>query len=184
MVLRPLPAGARFSAVEVSAEGHVRSIRGRPRSPDPVSARPLQMWTGVQILSARAWRDLPQNGDIIEHAYFAWLERGEIVASVTEHAPWYDVGVTPRDYLEANLAVASGSFRWPGVVPGDSGVIADPEAQIGANSRLTLACIGAHAQVAAASTLHRVVVWPGAQVSGTLEDAIVTGSGQIVRVAG
>lgn len=183
MIVRPLPAGSGFSAVEIDAQDRVRRIRGLPRSASPSSSGlSPRMWTSVQILSARAHRDLPESGDIIEQAYWRWLERGELVASVTEHAPWHDVGVTPRDYLQANLALASGSVRWPGIAPDARGVIADAHAELGTGSRLALSCVGEQAVIANGASLTRVVVWPGAHAGGELEDAVVTTAGRVVAV--
>ena len=74
------------------------------------------------------------DGDIIEHAYLRWLGRGETVASVVDAAPWRDVGVTPRHYLDANLALASGEIVWPGITSKD-GVMSAETARIAATAR-------------------------------------------------
>jgi len=116
MVLRPMPEGSRFSAVEIDGEQRVRRIRGEPARDG--GQRYLRcMFTGVQILSSRAWGDLPEQGDIVEHSYLRWLARGETVAAVVDDSPWLDVGVSLRGYLEANLALASGRITWPGITP-------------------------------------------------------------------
>jgi mannose-1-phosphate guanylyltransferase len=186
MVLRPLPAGATFNAVQVAADGRVLAIGGIAVAPQAAHAERAavapQMFTGVQILSARAWRDLPENGGIIQHSYARWLERGDLVASVTDDAPWMDVGVTHRHYLDANLALASGTLSWPGITPEPGGLFVEPSARIGRDCELGLTAIGAGADVADGTRLTRVVAWPGARVSGNLQDAVVTTAGQIVRV--
>jgi NDP-sugar pyrophosphorylase family protein len=120
LVLRELPAGSSFSPVEVDAEGRVLRIRAEPRA----GATRVRMFTGVQILSARAHRDLPLDGDVFEHAYLPWLARGEYVASVSDDAPWMDVGVALRHYADANVALANAALRWPGITPTRSGIIA------------------------------------------------------------
>lgn len=140
------------------------------------------MFPGVQILSARAHRDLPQNGDVFEHAYIPWLARGEYVASVTDDAPWMDIGVTLGHYLEANLALAGGAIRWPGIAPDARGVIAAPDARMDRGSHLELCTIAAGAEIGPRATLRRVVVWPHARVDEHLENAIVTSAGHVVQL--
>ena len=186
MVLRALPPGASFTAVQVAADGRVvaiGSVASAPQVAQAERARAAQrMFTGVQILSARAWADLPESGDIMRHSYARWLARGELVASVTDAAPWMDVGVTLRHYLDAHLALASGALRWPGITPEPGGLFVDPSARIARDARLELSAVGAHAEVANNASLTRVVVWPCARITTDLHDAIVTTSGQIVRV--
>lgn len=184
MVLRSLPAGATFTAIRTAGDGRVLAIGGKPegaRSDATRSAQPL-MYTGVQILSERAWRDLPERGGIIEQCYWPWLARGELVASVVDDAPWMDVGVTTRHYLDANMALATGALRWPGVVPGPRGVLADDSAQLGAGCELENTVIGAGASVGGGVRVRRAVLWPRAHVAGHLDGVIVTSANRVVRV--
>jgi NDP-sugar pyrophosphorylase family protein len=140
------------------------------------------MWTGVQILEPRAFADLPARGDIFEHAYLPWLARGERIHGVFEHAPWIDVGVTPRHYLDANLAFARGELSWPGLPTPRDGVLAAPSAIIGHGAQLDQVVLGEGAIVEPGAKLTRVVLWPGARATGVLHDAVVTTAGQVVRV--
>ena len=179
MVLRPMPEGARFDPVEVDGEGRVRRIRNAPAATHGTLEQ--RMYTGVQILSERAFRDLPERGDIIEHAYHTWLARGDVVASVTETCPWMDVGVTPHHYLDANLALLEGRVAWPGIVPVDSCLIA-PGARVGSGATLDRVVLGAGAEVSPGAQLARVVAWPEAVVAESLSDAVVTTSGRVVRL--
>jgi mannose-1-phosphate guanylyltransferase len=195
MVLRAQPEGSRFTPVRVAADGRVLGIGTVAGEPTPAGSAP-NMYTGVQILSARAFRDLPENGDVIRHSYAAWLARGEVVSAVIEDAPWLDVGVTLRHYLDANLALARGALSWPGITPESGGVFVAgsgpgalsepprlPRAKIGPRSQLALTAVGAGAEIADEARLTRVVVWPGARAAGVLTDAIVTSSGRVVQVA-
>ena len=172
MVLRPMPAGASFSPVLVDADGRVRAIRGGAEPPAPGLA--ARMYTGVQILHPRAHRDLPDEGDVIEHAYQRWLARGEIVSSVTELAPWHDIGVTLRHYLHTNLALLRGELRWPGVEPDTRGVLIAADAQIASDASLDQVAVGRGARIAPGVSLRRCVVWPGAVADRNLQDAVVT----------
>lgn len=179
MVLREMPRNASFAPVEIDADGRVRRVRGLPETASGAGLRAL-MFTGVQILSARAWRDLPLGGDVVAQAYLPWLARGETVASVIDDGPWLDVGVSLGHYLDANLALATGTIAWPGVAPGPDGVLVDERARVGAGARLVQAVVGAGAVVAPDLVLRRVVVWPGARVERDLSDAIVTSGGRVV----
>jgi len=186
LVLRVLPPGTSFTAVPVAADGRVLGIGTVASAAQVTAAERAQatqcMYTGVQILSARAWADLPESGGIIEHSYARWLARGELVAGVIDDAPWTDVGVTLRHYLDAHLALASGSLRWPGITPEPGGLFVDPSARIARDARLELSAVGANAEVANGASLTRVLVWPRARVTTDLHDAIVTSCGQIVRL--
>jgi mannose-1-phosphate guanylyltransferase len=179
MVLRALPPGSGFSPIEVDAEGRVRSIRKLPGFHGGLA---LRMFTGVAVLSARAFHDLPERGDIIEHAYLPWLARGELVASITDDSPWVDVGVTPRHYLDANLALASGALRWPGVEPGPEHVLRASGVELGPGSRLEHAVVGRGATIAGGCSVLRSVVWPCARVTESCASAIVTTAGRVLGV--
>lgn len=177
MVLRALPAGTSFAAVEHEADGRIRRIRGLPSASHGALAP--AMWTGVQILSARALPDLPPDGDIIEHAYLRWLERGEHVQGVLDAAPWVDVGVTLAHYLEANLALASGALRWPGITPVAGSLVAS-DARVPSEAQLSAVVLGSGVTLEPGARLERVVAWPNARVSHVLRDAVVTTSGATV----
>ncbi len=185
LVLRALPPGTSFTAVPVAADGLVLGIGTVASAAQVTAAERAQatqcMYTGVQILSARAWADLPESGGIIEHSYARWLARGELVAGVIDDAPWMDVGVTLRHYLDAHLALASGSLRWPGITPEPGGLFVDRTARIAGDARFELSAVGANAEVANGARLTRVMVWPGARAAGELQDAIITPA-QIVRL--
>lgn len=180
MVLRTLPPGTTFAGVDIESDGRVRKIRGEPQSASGSFA--TRMFTGVQILSPRAWRDLPEHGDLIEHAYLPWLARGEIVASITDDSPWMDVGVTPRHYLDANLALVTGGLRWPGISPDPAGVLLGANVILGKGAQLDQVTLGDGCTIAPAISLRRVVAWRGAHVHADLQDAVVMTDGTIVRV--
>lgn len=180
MILTALPDASKFTPIHVDADGRVRAIGGE--APADALATPRRMFASVQILSERAWRDLPEDGDIIAGSYRPWLARGEVVMSVTDSAPWMDVGVSLRHYLDANLALATGRIAWPGLKAGADGVLLASSARVEQGSRLRNCVVGDAATVAANSVLERTVVWGGTRVSGAWTDAIVTGVGQTIRV--
>jgi mannose-1-phosphate guanylyltransferase len=179
LVLRPCPPGSSFAPVWVDPLGRVLAIR----TSEPPSAGLLRcMWTGVQILEPRAFTDLPPQGDIFEHAYLPWLARGERVHGVIDDAPWMDVGVTPRHYLDANLAFVRGELSWPGLPAARDGVLAAPGAVIGQGAQLDQVVLGEGAVVEPGAKLSRIVLWPGACATGVLQDAVITTAGTIVRI--
>jgi mannose-1-phosphate guanylyltransferase len=179
LVLRPSPDDASFAPVWADDAGRVYAIRA---AQPPRSGLQRRMWTGVQILDRRAFADLPERGDIFEHAYLPWLARGELIASITDDSPWFDVGVTPRHYLDANLAFARGELSWPGLPPADDGLLIAPSAQVGPGTQLEHVVLGERTVVEPGAELRRVVLWPGARAGGVLHDAIVTTQGTIVSV--
>jgi NDP-sugar pyrophosphorylase family protein len=179
MLLRALPLGSSFAAVEHEPDGRVRRIRGLPSEPSTAALAPA-MFCSVQILSARALPDLPLDGDIIEHAYLKWLARGERVQGVLDDAPWVDVGVSLAHYLEANLALASGALRWPEITPLASGSLIEPDVRVPDDARFTSVVLGAGVQLERGTQLERVVAWPGARVPRGLRDAIVTSTHAVV----
>jgi mannose-1-phosphate guanylyltransferase len=172
MVLRPMPEHASFAPVLVDGEGRVRAMRDG--APAPAGELSPRMYTGVQVLHSRAHADLPDEGDIIEHAYQRWLARGELIASVTDHGPWHDVGVTLGHYLDANLALLRGDVRWPGIAADAGSNLVAPDAIVGVGASLHEVAVGRGARIAAGVRLERCVVWPGASVDTDIHDAIIT----------
>lgn len=163
MVVRPDPEAAKLGAVEVDSEGRVRRLVNRPAE----AAGPLTpcVFTGVHVLSPRAFVDLPESGCIVRETYFRWMERGEIVAAHVDRSEWRDLGTLPA-YLSANLDLASGRLPWPGVEPGVGGL----------SER---AVVAPDAIVEPGAVLEDVVVWAGARAGGDLRRAVVTPLGVV-----
>ena len=180
MVLRALPEGSTFAAVEHDALGRIHRMRGLPRTAR-ASGLARAMFTGVQILSARAFDDLPLEGDMIEGAYLPWLERGELVQGVLDEGAWLDVGVTVAHYLHANLALARRQILWPGIEPDAAGNIIDPSVRLPSSARLKEVVLGRGIVVPEGAELARVVAWRGAKLPARVSDAVVTSSGALAR---
>ncbi len=174
MVLRPLPSNESFGAVEIDHAGRVRRLLGEPHDPGVPLRR--MMFTGVHILSARAHRDLPTNGCVIRDAYRHWIDRGEIVTGVLDDAPWRDLGVTIRHYLDGNLSLLDSP--WPGMNRGDQHGLVDPSAEISARAVVSRSIIGPHAYIAPNVRVERSVVWPHARVTSDLINGVITTRGQ------
>jgi mannose-1-phosphate guanylyltransferase len=177
MVVRATPGSDGHGAVEVdAARGLVRRIH---RLPVEVDAELLPVtFTGVHLLSRRAFEDLPEEGCIVRSAYRRWIDSGRLVGAVLDEAPWRDLG-TLREYLDGNLELASGKLRSPYVTPSATGTLIAEGAEIHGSARLRECVVGAGAIVAAGVTLERVVVWDGARVTESANDAVITSSGVV-----
>jgi len=177
MVLRALPTGSAFGGVDVDDAGCVRAILSEQ---PPTAGLTRRMFTGVHVLHARAWRDLPEDGCVIRHSYRAWLARGEPVMSILAAEPWADLGITPQHYAEGNLALLDGERTWPGIAPTAGGVLVADDARVGAGCKLHRCAVGAGATIDPGVELDSAIVWPGAHVTSHLKRTIMTTAG--VRV--
>ena len=180
MVVKPMPAGASFGAIDVDADGFVRRILDPAPQPAPGLRR--MMFTGVQVLNEQAHRLLPQRGCVVRDGYRHWLTAGLTIATVVDSAPFWDVGMDLPTYHQANMAVRSGKFipLWPQADA--AGNLLAPGVSLPPSASIIDSIIGVGAQVAPDSVGERLVVWPGAKFSGDHSDAIVTPHG-IVPVA-
>jgi NDP-sugar pyrophosphorylase family protein len=129
----------------------------------------------VRVLAA-----LPERGCLIREGYVRWLERGERIMAYVDEAPFRDVGMSLRHYLDANLALASGRERWPGIEPDARGVLCASDARVGERAELQESVIGAGARIDDGVVLERCVVWPGRQVSESYHDAILLPDGRVI----
>lgn len=172
MVVRPDPQAEQYGAVQADAWGRVRRLLGKPRRVD--AALGTYMFTGVHILSRRAFEYLPERGDIVRESYRYWVDEGFTVGAFVDEAPWRDLG-TPASYLETNLDVAAGRLEWPDVQPDpDTGVVVHPNADVDDGVALTESVVGSHAWLRSGIHVHRAVVWDGARVDQSASDVIVT----------
>lgn len=121
---------------------------------------------GVQVLSPEVIAQLPKEGCLVGDVLGPMLAQGAKIQAVKHTLPWDDIG-TLAAYLRANL-------RWLGQRPSFVGV----GARVDAILKNTIVGSGAEVEC---GRLERVVVWPGAKVSGSLQNAIVTRYGKIVQ---
>jgi NDP-sugar pyrophosphorylase family protein len=172
MVLREVPDADRYGAIEIDAGARVRRLLGAPDAQGPL--RKL-MFSGVHVLSARAVASLPERGCVIRQGYRAWIDAGLVVAGFVDAAPWLELG-TPADYAEAQLGLLA---RLDSGTTGHRSLV-HAAAQIDAEAHVAHSIVGADSRVDGPRRLERVIVWPGAHVTGDLRDAIVTTSGRVV----
>ncbi|HVO21209.1 MAG TPA: NDP-sugar synthase [Anaeromyxobacter sp.] len=208
LVLLPMPAGARYAAVEVDRRGAVRRIAGAfgPGGPD------LAPWhfSGVHLLSAELLDRVPAtpfDADVNRHVYPPLMGSGRIRGFVAG-GYWNDLG-TPARYLEACEDVLAGRVplgRFAGAEPLSEaverrrGVRAGPAVELDPAARLAgpcylgpgarvgagaevgpLAVIGAGAVVPAGAVVRGAVVWAGTRLSPgeRLERAVAAGSERV-----
>lgn len=169
MVVRPDPRAEAMGAVRVSADGLVRMIAGKP----DVRAEGTEAFafSGVHVLSRRALRALPEEGCIVRRGYHRWLEAGERVLGVVDGGRWADLG-THAAYLEANVALATGGWPWPGITHDIRGIVHET-ARV-KEASITASVVGDEAIVDPGVSLERCVVWPNAHVTTSARDAIIT----------
>ncbi len=167
VVLRPDPRARQLGALAIDEACRVRRLLGVPEVDAPL--REL-MFTGVHVLSPRAFAGLPEEGCIIRKSYRRWIDEGEIVAGFVDESAWRDLG-TPAEYLRASLDLLRGDLRWPGIAPASARL--DPSATVGQGARVVESVIGAGAAIAPGVEIQRSVVWPGARVTEDARDAIL-----------
>lgn len=172
MVVRPMPAGESFGAIDIDADGFVRRLLDP--APEPAPGLRRMMYTGVQVLSEQAHRLLPQQGCVVRDGYRHWLTAGLRVATVIDSAPFWDVGRSLEAYHRANMALRSGEFipLWP--APDPAGNLVAPGVTIPPSARLQRCILGVGTHVAADSAGEELVVWPGARLAGAHRRAIIT----------
>jgi NDP-sugar pyrophosphorylase family protein len=180
MIVKWTDDGDPTGVVHVDADLNVRALPGLDAALNGSTRR--CMYTGVSLLSAAAHRELPERGCLIRDGYTRWIERGARVLAYADSADFRDVGMSHRHYLEANLALASGRVRWPGIDAVPEIGLCDATASIAAGAQLKLSVIGARAVLAADTQIERCVVWPGAQVSGAHRDAVFLPDGRLVQI--
>lgn len=166
--------------VHVDADLRVRVVPNSSATPQGFTRR--CMYTGVSLLSAAAHAQLPERGCLIRDGYARWIDRGARVLAYADTAAFRDVGMSHQHYLEANIALASGQLRWPGIEPVPALGLCDASASLGADVQLQHCVVGARAVLAAGTQLERCVVWPGAAVSGVHRAAVFLPDGRRIQL--
>lgn len=174
LVLRHDPRASAYGALGVDAEGRIRTLLGRPEVTD--IALEQVMFSGVHLLEPAIFDRLPEEGCIVRQVYRPMLDTGELIGGFIDAGPWVELG-TVRDYLDVNLALLRGDLQLEGVdVPADKGILVEEGAELDDDIYLIPPVfVGAGAKVRA--DVARSVVWPGAVVDQSIEDAVVTPRG-------
>lgn len=173
MILRRTPDPARFGTIGVDASGWVRSLLGSPADREITEAL---MFTGVHLFSPEAFDAMPTSGCVIRTAYRRWVDEGAPVLGFIDDSPWADLG-TVSEYHRLNVELASGRFRWPGVVS-HRGCILPPGLE--PSGHWVQSVVGEGARIAKGITLEQCVVWPGSTVDASARHAVLTPQHRLV----
>jgi mannose-1-phosphate guanylyltransferase len=120
MVLRPMPHGEAYAAVEVEASGAVQRIAGRGL--ECVGALKGWHFSGIHVIEPRLLEHIAAAGEVCvnRQVYLPAIERGERVhGHVVQEGYWSDLG-TPERFLSTQGEVMMGALdfeKFPGVSP-------------------------------------------------------------------
>jgi mannose-1-phosphate guanylyltransferase len=186
MVLLPMPAAARYAAVEVDGGGAVRRIAGA-FGPGGEGLVPWH-FSGVHVLSPAILDRVPAEPferDVNRHVYPPLMASGA-VRGLAVDGYWNDLG-TPARYLEASRDVLGGRVPLARFAAADPlaasreiapGVRAGPGARIDRGARVIApAFVGARATVPAGATVADAVIWEDTALAAgeRVERAIAAG---------
>jgi mannose-1-phosphate guanylyltransferase len=119
MILRPMPQGEKYGAVEIDGYCGVRRIAGQGPGGDGLTA---WHFTGVHLVEPRVVREVPPSGAtcINRQVYLPLVSQGQRVhGHVVQSGYWSDLG-TPARYLATQAELLHGALdftRFPGVNP-------------------------------------------------------------------
>jgi len=112
MVLRRDPEVERFGAIRVGRDGRIQRFLTYD-APGPQTATEAFMFTGVQILSPRAFDFMPDGPfSITEVTYPRMLAAGEPLFGTVFEGPWLTVG-TPAELEHAEHILRRRALDWP-----------------------------------------------------------------------
>jgi mannose-1-phosphate guanylyltransferase len=163
LLVRPLAQGR--GSVGVSAHGAVVRLRRESVEKEAYGGEFL----GIHVVGEALRRALPARGCLVGDVYIPALKRGVNLRVLLHDRDFFDVG-TLRGYLDANRAwlVARAATSWQG-----------PDARVDPDVLLEEAIVGEGASISGGGRVVRSVVWPGAQATAPLSDAIVTPDGVV-----
>ena len=119
MILRPMPPGETYGAVEVDGASAVKRIAGRGQAESGLTA---WHFSGIHIVDPRVLDAVPREGAacINRDVYLSLIASGKRVhGHVTDSGYWSDLG-TPARYLATQAELLHGALdftRFPGVTP-------------------------------------------------------------------
>lgn len=131
-------------------------------------------YVGVCALGASGIARLPEQGCLIGDVTLPLLREGSKIPTARCRGAWSDIG-SIDGYLDANL-------RWL-EESGPGGSFVARGAVVSEGVRLFESVVGEGARVSGQGDVVRSVIWPGASAAAPLSDAVVTGSGRVVRRA-
>lgn len=189
MILRPMPEGADYGAVEVDEAGLVARIAGHGRALTPGEEVESYLFTGIHVLSPAIFEMLPEQGMscVNRQGQSQLIAAGaKVLAHVEPAGRWSDVGTHDR-YLEANLDRLLGRYDLP-LATGmarevEPGVWVDPTASVSSDAALQGPCfVGPGVTIEAGARVGpRAVILQGARVAGEVQEAVVAPGATVAR---
>jgi NDP-sugar pyrophosphorylase family protein len=113
---------------------------------------------------------MPESGCVIRTAYRHWVDSGASVLGIVDDSPWADLG-TVSEYHRLNLALASGSFTWPGISPRGGCILPNG---LEASPSIRRSVVGRGVAIEEGVTLDRCIVWPNVRVQRSATNAVIT----------
>jgi NDP-sugar pyrophosphorylase family protein len=103
LVLTPFVEGTEYGAVEMSPDGKILRIAGRP---GPDSGAPRYHFTGIHVLDPSIFQEIPEGirSEINREVYPRLMERGARISGYVHSGFWRELG-TPWRYLQGSLAL-------------------------------------------------------------------------------
>jgi NDP-sugar pyrophosphorylase family protein len=156
--------------VGLDAQGRLVRVRGQCLGQETRQAD----YVGLFALGARALSELPVQGDLFADYCLPLLQRGGLADTVTIGGDWREIGslsgywLANEQWLSHHANHGEGSF-------------VHPSATVAPGVRLIASIVGANARIAGTGALERSVIWPGAQASAPLLDAVVTPRSRLQR---
>ncbi len=178
LLVREDPESDTYGAVGLDESGQIRKLVW---AGDERLVAKSYMFTGVHILEPGIGRHLPEQGCIVRKTYIPLLEQGHPLTGLPTDGYFCDLG-TPERFLQANIGLVTGRIEIPGYHAEESGIYVGKHVTLGKNCRLkpgTVICD--HAEIAANIAIERAVVFPGAKVNRSIENAIVTPKGTVLK---
>ncbi|MBN2496735.1 MAG: NDP-sugar synthase [Deltaproteobacteria bacterium] len=179
MVVRPLPAGAGYTALE--ADEADRMVGFKDLRVEARGRRSACMFCGIHVLEPEVFDFLPDSGFacINDRAYRAMLGRGLEIGACPYDGPWFDLGTVER-YLDANLAALSGQAALGCGFPelDADGVLIAPDARIAPSARLgPRVAVGEDCVIEQDAWLEDSVIWPHTRIraGSRLQRAVAAG---------
>jgi NDP-sugar pyrophosphorylase family protein len=155
-------------AVGLGADDQIVRLRGERFDAEAWGADYL----GVMTLGSEAVARLPAEGCLVADVALPLLRSGRALFAVEVTTPFWSLGDSIADYLDANQS-------WLDARGGES--FQGEGARTAQGVTLVRSVVGPGAVVSGSGRLERSVIWPGARARAPLADAVVTSSGLVVR---
>jgi len=169
VVLRVVPRPVGQGPVGIDARGNIVRLRQERFGVEVAGADYL----GVTAIGAELRQYLPTKGCLVADFLIPLLKRGAQIQSVTGPCDWIDIG-TLLGYSRANM-------DWLENRSLDTWVASD--ALVSRDVSIVSSIVGEAARINGSGSVTRVVIWPGAEISAPLHDAVVMSNGRVVRCA-